>query len=146
MFKIIPFEDKYRDDAIFCLLTAKDALGRVPTINEDLLHIQQNYFDRGDMFWIAVNRAGRVIGMLGTNTVSPSELWLKRLYIMPAYKRKGIAGALLGVVEAFARDKGVSVIHTRFAEDYREAPLFYGAKGFRGVSFHDGVRQFSKRI
>lgn len=36
---IKPYEEKYRDDLIFMVLQAKDALGRKPTINEDLLDI-----------------------------------------------------------------------------------------------------------
>ena len=36
LFVIIkPYEEKYRDDMIFMVLGAKDALGRIPTINED---------------------------------------------------------------------------------------------------------------
>ena len=35
--KIIKYEDKYRDDMIFMILEAKNALGRVPGLNEDLL-------------------------------------------------------------------------------------------------------------
>ena len=31
------YEDKYRDDMIFMVLQAKDTLGRLPSINEDLL-------------------------------------------------------------------------------------------------------------
>ena len=58
---IIHYEEKYRDDLIFMVLQAKDALGRKPSINEDLLDIKANYFDRGDMFWIAVNEDDRVI-------------------------------------------------------------------------------------
>ena len=49
------YEDRYRDDMIFMVLQAKDALGRIPSINEDLLDIKKNYFDRGDMFWIAAD-------------------------------------------------------------------------------------------
>ena len=41
--KIIPYQDKYRDDLIFMILEAKNALGRVPGLNEDLLDIQKNY-------------------------------------------------------------------------------------------------------
>ena len=41
--KIIPYQDKYRDDLIFMILEAKNALGRVPGFNEDLLDIQKNY-------------------------------------------------------------------------------------------------------
>ena len=37
--KIIKYEDKYRDDMIFMILEAKNALGRVPGLNEDLLDI-----------------------------------------------------------------------------------------------------------
>jgi hypothetical protein len=32
-YTIIPFEEKYRDDMIFMVLQAKDALGRVPGLN-----------------------------------------------------------------------------------------------------------------
>ncbi len=59
------YEDKYRDDMIFMVLQAKDALGRIPRLNEDLLDIKAHYFDRGDMFWIAVNDNDRVIKGIG---------------------------------------------------------------------------------
>lgn len=42
--KIITFEEKYRDDLIFMILEAKDALGRVPGLNEDLLDIQKKLY------------------------------------------------------------------------------------------------------
>ena len=53
--KIITYEDRYRDDLFFMILEAKNALGRVPGINSDLLDIEKNYFDNGDMFWLAVD-------------------------------------------------------------------------------------------
>ena len=56
------FEDRYRDDLIFMVLEAKNALGRIPRLNEDLLDIRANYIDRGDAFWIAVDENDRVIG------------------------------------------------------------------------------------
>ena len=34
--KIIPFEESYRDDLIFMILQAKDALGRKRGLNEDV--------------------------------------------------------------------------------------------------------------
>ena len=45
--EIRAFDEAYRDDLIFMVLQAKDALGRKPTINEDLLDIKANYMDRG---------------------------------------------------------------------------------------------------
>ena len=38
---IIPYDEKYRDDMIFMVLEAKDALGRIPRLNEDLLDVQK---------------------------------------------------------------------------------------------------------
>lgn len=48
--KIIQFEPRYRDDLIFMILEAKNALGRVPGLNEDLLDIEKHYFSKGDLF------------------------------------------------------------------------------------------------
>lgn len=59
--KIIPFENQYRDDMIFMVLEAKNALGRIPTMNEDLLNIQSGYLDKGDMFWLALGENNRLI-------------------------------------------------------------------------------------
>lgn len=67
--RVIKFEDKYRDDLIFMILEAKNALGRVPGLNEDLLDIKKNYIDKGDMFWIALNEDDRVIGSVGYSSM-----------------------------------------------------------------------------
>ena len=45
---------------IFMILEAKNALGRVPGLNEDLLNIKKNYLDVGDMFWLAIDEQDRV--------------------------------------------------------------------------------------
>lgn len=79
---IKPYEEKYRDDLIFMVLQAKDALGRKPTINEDLLDVRTNYFERGDMFWVAVDEDDRVIGCVGySRTENLSEAFLHRLFV-----------------------------------------------------------------
>ena len=59
--KIIEYEEIYRDDMIFMVLQAKDALGRKPTINLDLFDIKMNYFDRNDMFWLAIDEKCKAI-------------------------------------------------------------------------------------
>ena len=146
MFNIIPFQEKYRDDTIFCLLSAKDALGEVPRLNEDILHIKEYYFDKGDMFWIALDENQRVIGMLGTDTVSDTEMWLRRLFIKPALKRNGLGSALLSFAENYAVSKNISIIHTRFFDSYTEAQKFYPAKGFFYTERHEGLLHMIKYI
>jgi len=144
MFNIIPFQEEFRDDTIFCLLSAKDALGDIPRLNEDILHIKECYFDKGDMFWIALDENQRVIGMLGTDTVSKTDMWLRRLFIKPALKRNGLGSALFSKAEEYAIAKGISVIHTRFHDNYVEAAMFYPKKGFIYTERHEGLLHMIK--
>ena len=133
--KIIPYEDRYRDDMIFMVLGAKDALGRRPTINPDLLDVKMNYFDRGDMFWVAVDEDDRVVGCIGySKTDRPTEAFLHRLYVKYDKKRMGIGGALLSVAEREMKDKGIttSLVHLgEPREQWFESYEFYPKNGYR---------------
>ena len=132
---IKPYEEKYRDDLIFMVLQAKDALGRRPTINNDLLDIRANYFDRGDMFWIAVDEADRVIGSIGySKTEDPSEAFLHRLYVKASQKHKGIGTELLQTAENEMRRRGiaVSLVHLGSPrQQWFESYAFYPKNGYR---------------
>ncbi|WP_254388108.1 hypothetical protein [Streptococcus canis] len=44
--KIIDFESKYRDDLIFMILESKNNLGKIPSINPDLLDIENKYIKK----------------------------------------------------------------------------------------------------
>ena len=79
--KIISFEEKYRDDMIFMVLSAKNALGRVPRLNEEFLDIKKYYFDKGHPFWIALDEFDRVIGCIGTKNDDEDNLFKKRVGI-----------------------------------------------------------------
>lgn len=128
------YEESYRDDLIFMVLQAKDALGRKPTINPDLLDIQSNYFDRGDMFWVAVDEDDRVVGCVGYSHMPGSaEAFLHRLYVKVSEKRKGIGTALLLTAENGMRSRGVSVSHVHLGEpqeQWFESYAFYPKHGY----------------
>ena len=151
---IVPYEQKYHDDMLFCFLAAKDAIGSdapdqqwsKPTLKDDLLNIEKNYLERGDIFYLAIDERDRVVGMIGTQIVSPTELWLKRLFIKPEQKSKGIGSKLLTAIEKYAVGKGITTIHTRFANWYREAAAFYPAKGFVEVERADYLCHMIKRL
>jgi len=130
-FKIKQYDDYYRDDMIFMVLSAKDALKKIPSINPDLLDIKANYIDKGAMFWIALGENNRVIGCVGYETIKPLEARIHRLYIKPELKRQGIGSALLETLVKYVKEKGYNKlsIHTG-DEKYWESKLFYKAKGF----------------
>ena len=152
--KIISYKSIYRDDMIFCYLLAKEAMSSYAPkqwsrieLKNDLLDIEKNYIDHGDAFYLAIDENDRVIGMVGTQTVSQNELWLKRLFVKPELKGNGIGSKLLTAVEHFALQKGVTMIHTRFANWYREADVFYPAKGFIDAEpVDDYTRHMVKRL
>lgn len=128
------YEEKYRDDLIFMVLQAKDALGRVPSINEDLLNIRAHYFDRGDLFWVAVDQKDRVIGSLGySRTERPTQAFLHRLYVKPDLKRSGIGTALLRTAEEAMRGRGITVSLVHLGEppeQWYESYAFYPKHGY----------------
>ena len=132
---IKPYEERYRDDLIFMILQAKDALGRIPRINPDLLDIQANYFDRGDMFWVALDENDRVIGSVGySRTEDPAEAFLHRLYVKAVEKHKGIGTALLQTAENALRKQGISVALVHLGqpkEQWFESYAFYPKHGYR---------------
>ncbi len=129
---IIPYDEKYRDDMIFMVLEAKDALGRVPRLNEDLLDVKKNYLDTGDMFWLAINEHDRVIGCIGYNSIpGTTEVKLHRLYIKAARKRQGIGTRLLYTVERHLREQGKTAAHVHLGgKEYFESRSFYPKHGY----------------
>ncbi len=128
------FESKYRDDLIFMILEAKNALGRVPGLNEDLLDVQKNYFDKGDMFWIAVDDDDRVVGSVGYNSVENSKaVHLHRLFVKSTMKHQGIGTQLLKTVEEYAKNIGKTEIYVHLGrpkEQWFESYSFYPRNGY----------------
>ncbi len=132
-YTIIPYDEKYRDDMIFMVLEAKDALGRVPRLNEDLLDIQKNYLDNGDMFWLAIDEHDRVIGCIGCNSIpGTTEVKLHRLYVKAARKRQGIGTRLLHTAEQHLREQGKTAAYVHLGgKEYFESRSFYPKHGYR---------------
>ena len=132
--QIIKFELKYRDDLIFMILEAKNALGRVPGLNEDLLDIQKNYFDKGDMFWIALDENNRVIGSIGYNSVeNTDDVVLHRLFVKYNMKHQGIGTSLLFHAEEYLKSIGKKkiIIHLGDKEHFFESWNFYPKHGYK---------------
>ena len=128
------YEDKYRDEMIFMVLQANDALGRIPRLNEDLLDIQARYFDRGDMFWVAVDENDRVIGCGGYSRIEgTNEAFVHRLYVKASKKRKGIGSAILDTIEAGMRSNGITAARIHLGaprEQWFESYSFYPKHGY----------------
>ena len=133
--KIIPYEPRYRDDMIFMILQAKDALGRVPRINDDLLAVKERYLDSGDMFWLAIDDSDRVIGCVGYSSLpGTDEAVLHRLYVKADRKHQGIGTALFKTAEAYLKQQGKTAVRVHLGtpeEQWYESYAFYRKHGFK---------------
>lgn len=102
------------------ILDAKNALGRVPGLNEDLLDIKSSYFDKDGMFWLALDEDDRVVGSCGFLLEGDGKMaWLHRLFVKATLKRQGIGTALLQIAEKYAKERGTEELHVHL-----------GGKGF----------------
>lgn len=130
--KIITFESQYRDDLIYMILDAKNEFGRVPGLNDDLLDIEKNYFEKGGMFWLVIDENNRVTGSCGYLPESDGKVaWLHRLFVKAELKRRGIGTKLLKTVERYAKENGVDEIHVHLGGDgFFESREFYPKQGF----------------
>ena len=133
-YEIRLWSEEYRDDLIFMVLQAKDALGRKPVLRDDLLDIRASYFDKGDLFWIAVDREDRVIGSIGYSRIPDSgEAFLHRFFVKPAYKHRGIGSALLETAEKAMRESGIRTARVHLGGDrdtWFESYAFYPKHGY----------------
>lgn len=137
--KIICFENKYRDDLIFMILEAKNALGRVPRLNEDLLDIQKNYLDKEGSFWMAIDENDRVIGSVGVSlSENSTECYVHRLFVKYNIKHQGIGTRLLNIAEQWAKNCGktATLVHLgKPKEQWYESWQFYPKNGY--VEYED---------
>ena len=133
--RIIPYEEQYRDDMIFMVLSAKDALGRVPRLNEDLLDVKKHYLQAGTGFWLALDEDGRVVGCVGyIPEDEPGVARLHRLYVKPALKRQGVGSALLETAETAMKARGIREARVHLGEpreQWFESYAFYPKHGYR---------------
>lgn len=118
---------------LFVVLSAKDALGRKPTLNPNLLTVTESYIDRGDMFWLAIDGDDRVIGCIGYSRITDTtEAFLHRFYVKSSLKRQGIGTALLHTAEDWMRAQGITVSRVHMGvprEQWYESYAFYPKHG-----------------
>lgn len=128
---IIEYEDKYRDDMIFMVLEAKNALGVFPRLNNDLLDVKSNYYENGTKFWLAIDDKDRVVGCLGYEGVGCGAAKLHRFYVKSNLKRQGIGSQLLQVAETSIINSGYKEILVHLGgPEFFESRNFYTKKGY----------------
>lgn len=63
---------------------------------------------------------------------------IKRMYVVPAARRRGLARDLLHQLEAAAADRGYRVVRMDTGPKHQHAVAFYEAEGYRPVPDYNG--------
>lgn len=88
--------------------------------------------ERGNGLWVAVGEDG-LAGMYGLERVSDEAVELRRMYVAPRCRRRGLARLMLRHAEEMAKDLGYRQMVLSTSEIQEAALALYRAEGFRHV-------------
>lgn len=128
--RIVPFEERHA--AGFGTLVS-DTLREFgfepdPDLDSDLDRPDRHYAG----LWIA-EADGEVVGSVALRDLGDGALELKRMYLQPARRGRGLGRRLLTIAIDWARARGASVIRLDTSERMETAQTLYEAYGFRRV-------------
>src|SRR5258708_416468 len=97
---------------------------------EEMGRVAAYYRERGGAFWVAVLDTV-VVGMFGLERAGPNSMELRRMYVDPAARRRGIARRMLRFAEAECRRLGANRMELSTSELQPAALEFYRHAGYR---------------
>ena len=99
---------------------------------EEIDRIPAYYSERDGGFWVAV-REDKVVGTFGLERASDDTMELRRMYVDPSARRRGIARRMLQFAEDECRSRNVSRLQLSTAEIQQAALALYRNAGYRLV-------------
>ena len=102
----------------------------VQSLGEEMDRIEDYYQARDGGFWVA-SEGTALRGMFGLERIAPDAMELRRMYVDPTVRRRGIARRLLAFAEATCRARGVARLELSTSELQEAALAFYRKAGYR---------------
>ncbi len=100
--------------------SVQDEIGRIPSY----------YAEHGGSFWVATMDT-ILAGMFGLERWGEGNMELRRMYVAPELRRRGIARQMLRFAEDHCRSQGARELHLSTSEVQRAALSLYRASGYR---------------
>jgi putative acetyltransferase len=96
----------------------------------DLKDIEQSYFERGGVFYVLEEKDGSIIASYGLYLIDEQTCELRKMYLLNAYRGKGLGKLLLEDALAKARQIGFKRMTLETASVLKEAISLYKSYGF----------------
>lgn len=105
------------------------------------------YYDRakGASFWVA-QLGAEIAGNYGLELTAAGDLEIRRMYVAPAFRRRGVARAMIGHARKYARAQGVRKLVLSTSELQVAAINFYLAEGFTLVGSRRAIEQTTRTL
>jgi GNAT superfamily N-acetyltransferase len=101
-------------------------------LKEEIDRIADYYAERSGGFWVVIGD-NRVVGMFGLEAVSGGGMELRRMYVDPQMRRRGIARMMLRFAEDECRRRQNARIELSTSELQAEALSLYKSAGYKLV-------------
>ena len=101
-------------------------------LSEEIDRIPAYYSERDGGFWVAV-KGDKVLGTFGLERASDDAMELRRMYVDPSARRRGIARQMLQWAEDECRRRNVAWLELSTAEIQQAALALYRNAGYRLV-------------
>jgi putative acetyltransferase len=100
------------------------------SLAEEIDVIQSYYTKRNGGFWVALENQ-EIVGMFGLEASAGKAMELRRMYVDPDHRRKGIARSMLAFAEHECRRRHRPRLSLSTSELQPEAVAFYRSTGYR---------------
>jgi len=117
-------------DLILSILTQEYPFDKSAYSDSDLDRIGEVYGGARDSFFVSED-GGSVVGTVGIKEDEKDSALLRRLFVSPGHRRKGIGSGLLDRALEHCRHKGFRRVIFRCTDRMRDAMRLCEKKGFR---------------
>jgi putative acetyltransferase len=100
-------------------------------LDADILAPGSSYHGGGGAFFVAVDAAGRVVGTAGLLPTGPAAGEVRKVFLLPEARGRGMGRALLEAVLDAARARGMRRLTLTTRHRYDRAIRLYERAGFR---------------
>ncbi|MGH3023098.1 MAG: GNAT family N-acetyltransferase [Gaiellaceae bacterium] len=127
--------EKYEAEAVRALTAAleEELLGRYDGVAGSGPDPHQGAFEPPDGFFLVVWEGEQAIGCGGVCRHDETTAELRRMYVAPDARGRGVGDALLGALEEEARDLGYAFVRLETGDRQPEAIGLYVSSGYRPI-------------
>lgn len=115
---------------VFSVLAEYGLRSNPEVTDADLWDIDAAYAKRGGVFLVVVSRSDGVVGCGGLYPLTADECEIRKMYLLPLARGRGIGSALLNRLLAIAGERAFRRVIVETASVLQEAIALYRRKGF----------------